>query len=160
MKTLEGTAGSISSSNSAAEYYQNSQDSVWKILGPRGSRWEIIPTRPLLINICHLSQDHFGVDKVWAGIEWRLPCWLRHDHWWESRGEFEQNRRERKETNWEVLRLLRRKYNSVSISCSICKSDCFHSFGFLSFPQLQIIATMSANWIKTLLYDSYICFYF
>ena len=102
-------------------------------------------------SICHLSQDHSGVDKVWAGIKWRLPSWLRHGHWWESRGEFEQNKLARKETNWEVLRLLRRKYNSVSILPLIQSVSQIVSIllVFLSFPQLQIIATMSANWIKT-----------
>ena len=102
-------------------------------------------------SICHLSQDHSGVDKVWAGIKWGLLSWLRHDHWWESRGEFEQNKLARKETNWEVLRLLRRKYNSVSILPLIQSVSQIVSIllVFLSFPQLQIIATMSANWIKT-----------
>ena len=102
-------------------------------------------------NICRLSQDHFGVDKVWAGIKWRLLSWLRHDHWRESRGESEQNKLARKETNWEVLRLLRRKYNSVSILTLALSVSHIVSIllVFLSFPQLQIIATMSANRIKT-----------
>ena len=107
-------------------------------------------------NICRLSQDHFGVDKVWAGIKWRLLSWLRHDHWRESRGESEQNKLARKETNWEVLRLLRRKYHSVSIltPTTICELWAVSHIVsillvFLSFPQLQIIATMSANRIKT-----------
>ena len=99
-------------------------------------------------SICHLSQDHSGVDKVWAGIKWRLPGWLRHDHWWESRGESEQNKVARKETNWEVLRLLRRKCNSVSIltlTLSLIRPTNIVSnlSVFLSFPRCQIIATMS-----------------